>query len=478
MSRARSLLTALFCVFCSVASGAQKPGKEVRLLFTGDILLSRQVRAELERRQESPWKDFENLFREADWVAGNLEGAVGPPEDCLPSAPQDPCFAVPETSVTLLRAARFRAASVENNHASDLGAAGRRQTRRALERQGLLALSYEDSPAFLRFGEITVAIISLSAVRGRDGKRVEIPSIELRRKLRLARRLSNLVMVSVHWGSELIDWPTPEQRRGAEWLIRHGADVIFGHHPHVIQAPECVLGKPVFYSLGNHLFDQKYPASKEGLVADCRIVDGKFRCGGIATRTPPGTSFPRNLGSDPSAEQALSGCEVSVSQSFTAGGFRLRPQASAPGMDRSILVLEAFKEGRLRWKTRPSSLVSLEPGRLAGRNGPELLFALERHRSSLDDEEGLRPYVYALGPAGLIARWRGSALAWPLLDAGLLPGTDDVICALHRRDSFITLRPDSAGTRVAAYRWNGFGFSGLEDTEVVRRCRELFDAPD
>src|SRR2546422_6165891 len=123
MSRARSLLTALFCVFCSVTSGAQKPGKEVRLLFTGDILLSRQVRAELERRQESPWKDFENLFREADWVAGNLEGAVGPPEDCLPSAPQDPCFAVPETSVTLLRAARFRAASVENRseeHTSEL----------------------------------------------------------------------------------------------------------------------------------------------------------------------------------------------------------------------------------------------------------------------------------------------------------------------------------------------------------------------
>src|SRR3989442_13447770 len=77
MSRARSLLTALFCVFCSVASGAQKPGKEVRLLFTGDILPSRQVRPELERRQGSPWKEFGNHVREADWVAVDLERCRG-----------------------------------------------------------------------------------------------------------------------------------------------------------------------------------------------------------------------------------------------------------------------------------------------------------------------------------------------------------------------------------------------------------------
>jgi poly-gamma-glutamate synthesis protein (capsule biosynthesis protein) len=82
--------------------------------------------------------------------------------------------------------------------------------------------------------------------------------------------------------------------------------------------------------------------------------------------------------------------------------------------------------------------------------------------------------VYEVGPHGFIARWRGSALAWPLLDARLLPGQGGVLCALHRRDSFLMLTPDSKGTRVAAYRWNGFGFDGIADKGVVSGCRALF----
>ena len=88
-----------------------------------------------------------------------------------------------------------------------------------------------------------------------------------------------------------------------------------------------------------------------------------------------------------------------------------------------------------------------------------LLVSLERHPSSIDNELGLRPYVYAVGPGGLVARWRGSALAWPLLDA--ITTSDGVVCALHRDDSFLLADPETKGTRIAAYRWNGFGFTGV-----------------
>ena len=64
-----------------------------------------------------------------------------------------------------------------------------------------------------------------------------------------------------------------------------------------------------------------------------------------------------------------------------------------------------------------------------------LLLSLERHPSSIDNEVGLRPYVYAIGPHGLIARWRGSALAWPLVDA--VSTESGALCALHRGDSFL-----------------------------------------
>jgi poly-gamma-glutamate synthesis protein (capsule biosynthesis protein) len=109
---------------------------------------------------------------------------------------------------------------------------------------------------------------------------------------------------------------------------------------------------------------------------------------------------------------------------------------------------------------------------------PQFLLSLERRASPIDSQREPRPYVYEVGPHGFLARWRGSALAWPLLDARLLPGSSGVLCALHRRDSFLMLSPESKGKRVAAYRWNGFGFDGIVDEGIISACRDLLGEQD
>lgn len=299
-----------------------------------------------------------------------------------------------------------------------------------------------------------------------------VRSTALRQKLQLARHLAELVVVYIHWGNELLDWPNAGQRDAAAWLVQNGADLIVGHHPHVIQAPECVLGRPVFFSLGNHLFDQKYPATKQGLIADCRIRDGILRCGGIRTATPAGSALPQL--SPTSASQETSACPVNLPPLVTVNGFSLRGRVMNAGDSGRRYVIEGTKEGNRPWRSQALPLISAEVGKLAGPEGPEYLFTLEQHSSSIDGEEGVRPYVYEALAGGLVARWRGSALAWPLLDAALLPGGDGVLCALHRRDSFLVLQPASTGVRTAAYRWNGFGFSGVEDANVLARCRSMF----
>jgi len=88
--------------------------------------------------------------------------------------------------------------------------------------------------------------VVFSMISGPDSPRVEVPSPVLRQKLRLARRLANLVVVIVHWGSELLEWPNADQRRAADWLIRHGVDVIIGHHPHVFNPLNVSRGKRFF----------------------------------------------------------------------------------------------------------------------------------------------------------------------------------------------------------------------------------------
>lgn len=460
-------------------SAKENSGKEVRILFTGDILLSRQVPEEIAMRKESPWKNFRKLFHSGAWVAGNLEGAVGNPSACVASSKRSPCFAINPSLLHYLRDAGFSALGNENNHAGDLGPAGRQRTRRDLAARGLLPLTFEDSPEFLRFGKTTIAIISVTVVRDHQGKPVELPSVALEQKIRLGRALANLVIVSIHWGSELMTWPNQEQLRDASWLIARGVDVIFGDHPHVVQEPECISGKPVFFSLGNHVFDQKYPATKTGLIAECRIDHGCFYCSGIRTRTPKLSSFPAPAGTDPEARRALAGCSVQLHPTLTVSGYALRPEPSSPLNLTGALWIEGYPDsgpraGMPAWRTRPAHVLSLQAGRLKGPKGPMFLLSLEKHPSPIDSENDPRPYVYQVGRTGFIARWRGSALAWPLIDARLLRGRDGVVCALHRKDSFLVLSPSTKGTRVAAYRWDGFGFDGISNQTIVAKCKALF----
>jgi len=441
-----------------LAACDRQPTTDARLLFTGDILLSRQVAVEMQHTHASPWDSVAGLFGSADWVGGNLEGAIGSDETCV-AAERDMCFADPDTTPLLLARAHFRAVSVENNHAGDVGAAGRARTRAALETAGIVGLDFEHSPRFMRVGNVTLGVVAVSLVASADGQVQSLPSIELAQKLRLARSLANIVIVSIHWGSELQDWPNASQRADAEWLVGHGADVVVGHHPHVVQRPECVHGRPVFFSLGNHVFDQRYPATKDGLIADCRIHSSRMRCGGVRTHTRQGSAMPVVV--DNEGAPALGACAVDLTPSIVAGGYTLRPEPWSKTTTDSGIALEGWKDGVMKWRTRRVQLVSLQPG-LATEGDAHSLLALERHPSGMDDVVALRPHVYDVDDRGLIARWRGTALAWPLIDA--VVDQSGRLCALHRGDSFIRLDPHDSATRTMRYKWNGFGFSATPDS--------------
>jgi len=446
--------------------------EEYRLLFTGDILLARETAHEIEtKRGASPWAGLAGVLEGADFVMGNLEGAVGDAKDC--QAPGELCFADDPKYLKLAAEAGFTALGLANNHAGDLGAAGRQRTHQAVAEAGLAPIGFDDSPAFLRLGGRTIGIVALSLVPGRDGAVETVPSWQVAQKLRLARAVSDWVVVFVHWGKELEDWAVPQQKAQAEWLVQQGADLIIGAHPHVVQPPECLGGKPVFFSLGNHVFDQKYADTKRGLVAECRIEGDRLSCGGLATATPIGSSFPKPAGRFDSP--TLAGCSVPAGTPLTAEGRTIRVWTENRQVAEGRVVLEG-KAGDGRWRSVPSALVAaqlgpLEPGK------PPMLVTLERHTSSMDTEQEPRPYVYEITAHGLIARWRGSALAWPLLDARLIPAEagGTYLCALHRGDSFIKLDPaHPSAPRVLAYRWNGFGFSGVEDPAVAGRCKAEF----
>ena len=89
---------------------------------------------------------------------------------------------------------------------------------------------------------------------------------------------SDLIVAYLHFGNEYSNSPNEDQVRIAHELIDYGADVVIGSHPHVTQGIEMYNGKPIFYSLGNFIFDQSNPATHSAYFVQIDLVGGTGEC--------------------------------------------------------------------------------------------------------------------------------------------------------------------------------------------------------
>jgi poly-gamma-glutamate synthesis protein (capsule biosynthesis protein) len=435
---------------------------EVRILITGDILLSRQVKQEYNYRNESPWNDLKSLFQTADLVIGNLEGAVGTVSKTMDTT-ASPVFAIDSSDIAFLSEAGFTMMGIENNHSGDLGYTGKQNTLTQLLKNKIHPVGFENSPYFITVKGIVFSIITVNTIPDRNNSEKPVFSIELKQKLNLAKTLSHIVIVSIHWGSELLEWSDKKQRKMAKWLIAQGADIIVGSHPHVIQKPEIIDGKPVFFSLGNHLFDQKYPATKKGMIAEITLKNGKYKCKGIITHTKPNSFYP-----ELEAFVSFDFPEFRYNHKlFNVNEYSLIP-VSIFEQNNYRIVLQAYSHNRLMWRSHPLPLLYITSSKL--NENEEYIVALQNYYSTIDKEINLRPYVYSVTSQGMNAQWRGSALAYPLIDAYISSYNPRILCAWHRGDSYIALDKEKPETRMAVYEWNGFGFRGLPDSLICKYC--------
>ena len=199
---------------------------EIRILFTGDILLSRNVREEYQQRGESPWIYMKPLFQQVDLVVGNLEGAVADSISATSSEHGNSgdvsslVFDINPDDISILREAGFNIITIANNHSQDLCAAGVERTITALINNDIRPVSYDLSPQFFTVRDVVISVVAINTVPA--NRNDAVPSVETMQKLRLARTLSQMVIVSIHWGSELLEWHNKNQRTMAEWLIEKG----------------------------------------------------------------------------------------------------------------------------------------------------------------------------------------------------------------------------------------------------------------
>ncbi len=163
-----------------------------------------------------------------------------------------------------LSEAPFDILNLANNHIMDCGSLGARETYALLESRNFrcLGLEFGDKkavPVIIERNAIRIGFLGYDENGSRNDRRgIRISRINTRTILRDIENLRqdcDAIVVSLHWGMEYINYPSPYQIELAHSIIDSGAAVVLGHHPHVLQGIEEYNGGLIAYSLGNFQFE-------------------------------------------------------------------------------------------------------------------------------------------------------------------------------------------------------------------------------
>lgn len=247
--------------------------EENSMLFLGDVMLGRYV-AKLVAKNgiDYPFEKLRGLLSSSEDAIINLEGPI--PEQYEETPSNGYQFAFPKSATTTLGNAKISAASLANNHASDYGEEGYAHTVRILKESGIVGFGhsrYVSQTLFERkYDDMRVIVFGVNMIAPSWNDVASTNSIN---RLCSANK-GAYVVAFLHWGNEYETTHSKAQEAYAEKILNTCVHAIIGAHPHVVQDIAVYAGKPIFYSLGNAVFDQYFSKETEqGLGV--RIVFGK-----------------------------------------------------------------------------------------------------------------------------------------------------------------------------------------------------------
>lgn len=258
--------------------------KNVTVVAVGDILLSRHIGKKIDQTKDAgvPFANVRQLLTGADIAFGNLESPVVAGDVPIRSGMVFRCLT---RYVPGLISAGFDVLSTANNHAFDQGAEGVEFTIDYLDSKGIVAVGTRkagDENGFGRLIErngVVIGFLAYSYAAFNDGGEKTDFRIAtwhdqeaVKSEIRSLKERVDVLFVSLHAGGEYRREPERRKVEFARTAIEAGADAIIGHHPHWIQPVEVYRGKPIFYSLGNFVFDQGHTLeTSQGLMVEFGI---------------------------------------------------------------------------------------------------------------------------------------------------------------------------------------------------------------
>ena len=489
-----------------------EPGQSISLIAVGDIMLGRGT-----ERHPQVFRNVAKWISTADLAFGNLEGVIISSSDTLSDDQNDPSrypifLNNPPVSAALLQEAGFDLIGLANNHALDQGSEGLINSIESLERVGLSSIGASASqkeafqPVFRTVRGVKLAFLAFNAIPNPENLGLESEELQgirfadwddgkVEEALQTAQDQADVVVVSVHWGTEYDIYPGYWQQKAAKDMVKAGADFVFGHHPHVVQRSQVLeqdeLGKPgrksfVAYSLGNFVFDQYEERTDQGLAL--RIFFDKD--GLQAVQALPVWSAPRprlmslaemdraveivqpslkRLGYECNSKQCS---EVGVPEDQYKGIFQEgQIDLTGDGKDELILVnkvgesqdedgnsesqqVTILQDGTRVWQSPIDwHILDLALGDPNQDGRFEIISALEKADSN--DVKTSHPFIIGYRGGKYRDVWGGSAVADPILELEL----GDVDGDGEEELVVLEERGDGSKQAVAVWKWNGWGYS-------------------
>ncbi|MFH1598593.1 MAG: CapA family protein [Patescibacteria group bacterium] len=258
---------------------------QTSLIFGGDVMLARTVEQKMLKYQDwtRPFLEIAEQFSQADIAFINLESPLYDGGSATPNG--SVVFrALPQT-IEGINLAGIDIVTLANNHFGDQGTAGMEYTMNILSDNNIEycgagfdsdqshhAVSIERNG--LKFAYLGYAYpnsnLASTTKMGTNNMDIDIMIDDVNR----AGQQADLVIVSMHSGAEYVYTPGQQQIDFARAAIDAGADLVIGHHPHVVQTYEQYEGGHIFYSLGNFVFDQEWSVpTTEGVVVKVTLQD-------------------------------------------------------------------------------------------------------------------------------------------------------------------------------------------------------------
>ena len=237
------------------AKAAQKDPVSLTISVVGDCTLGTDETFDydtsLNAYYDSNGKDYffqnvKSIFAADDLTIANFEGTLTDSD-----AREDKTFAfkAPAEYAQILTSGSIEAVNTANNHSHDYGDQSYTDTLTALDNEGITHFGYDDT-AVMDIKGVKVGLVGIYELNDHLGREQQLKDNIAKVKADGAE----LVIVIFHWGNETETVPDTNQMTLGRLAIDEGADLVCGHHPHVLQGIETYKGKNIVYSLGNFCF--------------------------------------------------------------------------------------------------------------------------------------------------------------------------------------------------------------------------------